>query len=84
VCRGCVEGEGEGDGGGDSDGEKAAAVQPLLETIGTELIQESAVTNMAKGSSLALVLLAAGCWRIPGLAKLLRSFGTNDAQTFFT
>jgi hypothetical protein len=50
VCRGCV--EGEGDGGG--DGEKAAAVQPLLETIRTELIQESAVTNMAKGSSLAL------------------------------
>jgi hypothetical protein len=56
VCRGCVEGESDGDAGG--DGEKAAAVQPLLETIGTELIQESAVTNMAKGSSLALVLLA--------------------------
>jgi hypothetical protein len=51
VCRGCVKGEGDGDG----DGEKAAAVQPLLETIRTELIQESAVTNKAKGSSLALV-----------------------------
>lgn len=54
MCRGCVEGDGDGDG----DGEKAAAVQPLFETIETEAGAPSAVTNRAKGSSLALVLLA--------------------------
>lgn len=52
VCRGCVEGDGDGDG----DGGKAAAVQPLFETIETEAGAHSAVTNRAKGSSLALVL----------------------------